>query len=122
MTIWIDAQLSPDLAPWITERFRIEARAVRELGLRHAKDRVIHEAAREAGVIVMTKDADFVYLLERLGLPPQVLWITCGNTSNAHLREVLQEALPTALRLFDQGEPLVEISDASRYRARAPGV
>jgi predicted nuclease of predicted toxin-antitoxin system len=116
LTIWIDAQLSPDLAPWITERFQIEARAVRDLGLRHAKDHVIYRAAREAGVIVMTKDADFLGLLERLGPPPQVLWITCGNTSNTRLREVLQDALPTALRLFDEGETLVEISDASGYR------
>ena len=112
MTIWIDAQLSPTLAPWITERFRIETRAVRDLGLRDAKDRVIYQAAREAGVIVMTKDADFVGLLERLGPPPQVLWITCGNTSNARLREILRDGLPTALRLFEQGETLVESSDA----------
>ena len=27
LTIWVDAQLSPDLAPWITARFQIEARA-----------------------------------------------------------------------------------------------
>lgn len=104
--------MAPALAPWITERFQIEARAVRDLGLRHAKDHVIYGAAREAAVIVVTKDADFVGLLERLGPPPQVLWITCGNTSNARLREILQEALPPALRLFDQGETLVEISDA----------
>jgi predicted nuclease of predicted toxin-antitoxin system len=112
LTIWIDAQLSPTLAAWITERFQIETRAVRDLGLRDAKDRVIYQAAREAGVIVMTKDADFVRLLERLGPPPQVLWITCGNTSNAHLRAILRGGLPTALRLFERGESLVEISDA----------
>jgi len=60
----------------------------------------------------MTKDIDFPQLLERMGSPPQVLWITCGNTSNARLKQVLQAALPTALKLLEQGEPLVEISDA----------
>jgi predicted nuclease of predicted toxin-antitoxin system len=112
LTIWIDAQLSPALASWITEHPHLEAHAVRDLGLRHAKDHMIFREAREAGVIVMTKGADFVHVLARLGPPPQVLWITCGNTSNARLREVLTDALPTALQLFEQGENLVEISDA----------
>jgi predicted nuclease of predicted toxin-antitoxin system len=60
----------------------------------------------------MTKDRDFLVLLERFGSPPQVLWITCGNTSNARLRQILQDALSVALKLLEQGESLVEISDA----------
>ena len=92
MTIWVDAQLPPALAPWIKERFQIEPRAVRDFSLRHAKDHMIHRAAHEAGVIVMTKDDDFVRLLEQFGPPPQVLWITCGNTSNARLQAILQDA------------------------------
>lgn len=113
MIIWIDAQLSPQLAPWISERFAVEAHSVRDLGLLDAKDRAIYQAARAAGAVVITKDADFVQLLERLGPPPQVVWVTSGNTSNARLRQVLLDALPTALRLLEQGEPLVEISDAT---------
>jgi hypothetical protein len=31
----------------------------------------------------MTKDRDFVEMLQRLGPPPKVAWVTCGNTSNA---------------------------------------
>jgi predicted nuclease of predicted toxin-antitoxin system len=109
--IWIDAQLSPALARWIRETFHIEAQAVRDLGLRNAKDPVIFKAAREAGVVVMSKDEDFRLLVERLGSPPQVLWVTCGNTSNARLREILTKSLPPALELLRRGEPLVEISD-----------
>lgn len=38
MKLWIDAQLSPALAVWITENFsNIEATAIRELGLRDAE-------------------------------------------------------------------------------------
>ena len=58
----------------------------------------------------MTKDADFMRLLEKHGAPPQVIWVTCGNTSNARMREVLAIALPKALALLGQGESLVEIS------------
>ena len=61
------------------------------------------------GVIMMTKDSDFVDLVDRLGSPPQIIWLTCGNTSNARLREILSETLPRALELLETGEALVEI-------------
>ncbi len=47
----------------------------------------------------MTKDSDFVLLLDRLGAPPQVIWITCGNTSNARLKEILANNLPKGLEV-----------------------
>ena len=112
MTLWIDAHLSPALAPWLTERFEtIEAFSVRRLGLRDAEDLEIFEAARSAGAVVMTKDRDFVELVQRRGPPPHVLWITCGNTSKAHLRAILKSTLAEALVLLQRGEPVVEISD-----------
>ena len=111
MIIWIDAQLSPNIAPWLKECFNIEAKAVRELGLHSAADRKIYEIAKVAGAIVMTKDSDFVILLDELGPPPQILWITCGNTSNKSLKNILEKTLLEALNLLKQGEPLVEIRD-----------
>ena len=84
---------------------------MRELGLRDAADEDIFQAARESDAVVMTKDADFVILLERHGPPPAILWVTCGNTSNARLREILTEVLPDAIRLVGEGEPLVEIRE-----------
>jgi predicted nuclease of predicted toxin-antitoxin system len=57
----------------------------------------------------MTKDSDFVRLLEELGPPPQVVWLTCGNTSNARLKQIMVNALPRAIELLESGEPLVEI-------------
>jgi predicted nuclease of predicted toxin-antitoxin system len=113
LIVWIDAQLSPYLARWLSSEFDIEAKPVRELGLRDAKDREIFLAAREAGAVVLTKDSDFVLLLEQLGPPPQVLWLTVGNTSNARLKEVLLKSFPTVQSLLLRGEPLVEISEPS---------
>lgn len=110
MTIWVDAHLSPAIAAWITSTFGIEAIALRDLGLRDAEDPEIFEAARAQNAVVMTKDSDFVDLVERLGSPPPIIWLTCGNTSNAKLREILSETLPRALELFAAGETLVEIS------------
>ena len=57
----------------------------------------------------MTKDRDFVDLLHRHGPPPQVIWIRCGNTSNARLREILIATLKDAFDLLGAGEPLIEI-------------
>lgn len=111
MTVWVDAQLNPALAPWVSSEFEVEAYSVKYLGLRDAADREIFVAARTAGAVVLTKDSDFVLLLRRYGPPPQVLWITLCNTSNVRMKEVLLRTLPKALELLRSGEPLVEISD-----------
>jgi len=59
----------------------------------------------------MTKDRHFVELLRAKGPPPALILITCGNTSNAKLREVLSLTLTDAIRLIESSEPLVEIGD-----------
>ncbi|QJR00349.1 DUF5615 family PIN-like protein [Halomonas sp. PGE1] len=111
MILWVDAQLSPHLAPWMTDTLGVEAYSARWLGYRDATDEDIFAAARDAGAIVLTKDRDFPDLLERYGPPPKVIWVTMGNTTNARMREVLQRLLPTALELLAKGESLVELSD-----------
>ena len=111
MKIWVDAQLSPAIADWLAHQIGVEAEAVRDRGFRSATDREIFFAARQASAVVMTKDRDFVELVGRLGAPPQVIWITCGNTSNARLQVILTEMLPCAIILLESGEPIVEITD-----------
>ena len=111
MIIWVDAQLSPALAPWLKNTFGVEAFSLRYLNMVRTKDRAIFNAARDAGAVVMTKDEDFVLLQAQLGPPPQILWVRCGNTSNAYLRRVLQETFLPACELIERGEPLVEITD-----------
>ena len=101
MTIWVDAHLSPAIAAWITTNFGITAFALRDIGLRDAEDPDIFEAAKTQEVIVLTKDSDFVDLANRFGAPPQIIWLTCGNTSNARLKEILNATLlplPSAQR------------------------
>jgi predicted nuclease of predicted toxin-antitoxin system len=111
MTLWLDAQLPPSIAAWVETNFGLTCRAVRDLNLHEAKDPLIFEAARAADAVVMTKDSDFVELLRAKGPPPAVILITCGNTSNAKLRQVLSGTLADAIRLIESGEPLVEIGD-----------
>ena len=73
MKIWVDAQLSPAIAPWIQENFGIETLALRDVGLRDAEDVEIFVAARRAQVVVMSKDSDFVDLINQRGSPPQII-------------------------------------------------
>jgi predicted nuclease of predicted toxin-antitoxin system len=113
LIIWVDAQLSPALAPWLAAAFGVDAFSVRFLDLVRANDPEIFGAAREANVVVLTKDSDFVRLHEQLGPPPSILWVRCGNTSNAHLKRVLQRTFPAARALLDAGETLVEITHRS---------
>ena len=76
-------------------------------------DRQIFSQARDADAIVMTKDADFVRLLDELGSPPRVLWLTIGNTSNERVRGVLAENWERISKLFTGGEVLVEVQSRS---------
>lgn len=113
MIFWIDAQIAPAFAPWLSARFNVSAYALRDIGLRDATDRQIFDAARIAGdaVVLITKDRDFSELVIRHGVPPQVLWLTCGNTSNAHLRVIFEQLFPQAVALLANGDPIVEITD-----------
>jgi predicted nuclease of predicted toxin-antitoxin system len=61
--------------------------------------------------VVVTKDSDFVELVHRLGAPPQVVWLTCGNVINTHLQSILTATFPDALQLLKNGETIIEIGD-----------
>ncbi|MBN1566518.1 MAG: DUF5615 family PIN-like protein [Acidobacteria bacterium] len=110
MIIWLDAQLSPAIASWISREFCVSAVAVRDLGLRDAKDSEIFSAAKKANAVVMTKDVDFMHMVEHLGSPPQVILLSCGNTSNSQLKQILKRSFHRTMEWLRKGEPIVEIA------------
>ena len=110
MKIWIDAQLPPTLASWLSATFDLEASSLRDLSLRDAQDIDIFAAARAENAVIMTKDSDFIDLVCRLGTPPQILWLTCGNVTNRNLQKLLSLTLAQALMELKQGENIVEIN------------
>jgi predicted nuclease of predicted toxin-antitoxin system len=111
MKYWIDAQLPPSLATWLTEQFLVNAVALRDIGLRDAEDTEIFEAARLQDAVVVTKDSDFVDLVLRLGSPPQILLVTCGNATNSHLRQLLLATFKNVHQMLINGEVIVEVGD-----------
>lgn len=72
MRFWIDAQLPPKLATWLATEFSVEAESLREVGLRDATDAEIFKKAGDAGVVLISKDSDFVDLVSRYGTPPPI--------------------------------------------------
>lgn len=74
--VWVDAQLPPVLALWLARDYGVDAEHVNEIGFLGEDDAVIFTPARAGGAaVVITKDDDFVRLLERHGPPPHL----CGS-------------------------------------------
>jgi len=59
MILWVDAQLPPQIAAWLSGAFQVEAKALRDIGLRDASDEQIFSGAASAGAVILTKDRDF---------------------------------------------------------------
>jgi len=109
MRLWVDAQLPPLLAEWLSKNYGVEALSLRDLGLRDAADDEIFRAAQQAQVVMISKDSDFVELVSRHGAPPQLLWVTCGNVTNRRLQEVFAKTFSDAVALLAAGQAIVEI-------------
>ena len=110
MKFWVDAQLPPLLAAWLSAQFNVEAFSLRTLGLRDAADAVIFQAAQQPGIVIISKDSDFVELVSRYGTPPQLIWVTCGNVTNRQLQIVFNITFAESLMLLAAGQAMVEIA------------
>lgn len=84
---------------------------MRDLDLLIAWDETIFNRAKREADVVITKDRDFIALLERFGPPPKVIWVTVGNVNNRRMKEVFSAQLADALRLLSEGDAMVEISE-----------
>ena len=101
MKIWIDAQLSPAVAVWISRTFDdIEAESVRSSGLRDATDPEIFESVKKAGAVVMSKDDDFIQHIEQRGTPPKLIWITSKLIARQHKRRIVTGYLKSQILII----------------------
>ena len=92
------------MATWHQDELGADAVAIRDVGLRDADDSAIFDAARQANVVVLAKDVDFVHLLRRIGPPPRFIWLTVasatstsgrGQSSLRHSGRVRCEPIPS---------------------------
>lgn len=109
MTLWLDAQLPPTLAGWFTETFGIAAFSLKYLALDRSSDLEIFSKAKAEGVVLLSKDSDFLQLLDQWGPPPQVVFLRLGNSTNAFLRRYFTSKWSEVKAFLDQGVALVEV-------------
>jgi predicted nuclease of predicted toxin-antitoxin system len=74
-----------------------------------AKDIDIWNYALENGFIIITKDNDFLDLLELKGFPPKVILIKTGNNSSKILAELIINVKPKIEDLENNNYGLLEV-------------
>lgn len=105
MKFLVDAQLPPVLCVWLRERGHAAVH-VSEIGMLAAKDAALASRAEAEGEVLVTKDEDFVVL--RLPDRFALLWLRCGNATNAALAVWLEPRWERISGLLEGGERFVE--------------
>ncbi|MEP7143617.1 MAG: DUF5615 family PIN-like protein [Ferruginibacter sp.] len=101
LEFWIDMNLPPSLAAWLTDNFSVVAKSFVELNFQTTEDaEVFKEASLYSSVIVITtKDYDFVNISSEPGGRPRVLYLNIGNVTNKQLKEILRIHFSQALKI-----------------------
>ena len=108
MKLLVDAQLPPSLAATLRQA-GFAAVAVRDIGLRDAKDSVIWNYALQNNAAILTKDEDFAERCAGSPNPPVVVWLRIGNASNPALLAWFLPMVPAVLKHIAQGDRLIEV-------------
>ncbi|MBV8390492.1 MAG: DUF5615 family PIN-like protein [Mucilaginibacter sp.] len=99
--IWLDTQISPIIAKWMSEHTGFTVKSSYSLNLNNLTDTVIYNKAKSQGnVILVSKDADFPELISRLGSPPKLIVVKKGNCTNRLLWEFLKPNISKAIKLL----------------------
>lgn len=108
MRFLIDAQLPPALAAWLAARGHGVEHVI-DVGLADKGDVEILRRAMRQGAVVVTKDADFAYLVaDHQGA--QVLWLRFGNARSRDLIAALEPVMDEIERALAAGQGLVEVA------------
>ena len=108
MKFIIDAQLPPSLAE-VLRQAHCDAKPVRDIGLRGAKDKAIWEFALQNGAAIVTKDEDFAERCLAAADAPVVIWLRIGNATNPELLNWLMPLWPSVLARLEAGDRLIEV-------------
>jgi predicted nuclease of predicted toxin-antitoxin system len=84
----LDEHLSRHLVPRLKGIFPGIKHVVLE-GLESHDDRAIWEYAKSRGLVIVTKDSDFLNAVLMLGPPPKVILLQIGNAPTSRIEEVL---------------------------------
>ena len=109
--IWIDTNISPIIAKWTAELTGLVVKSSYSLSLHYLTDKEIYEKAKKQGrVILISKDADFPEIINRLGAPPKLINIKIGNMGSRQLWERIQAGVVEGIKiLINSDVAIVEI-------------
>ncbi len=104
--IWLDNQLPPILAKWMTETFGWQVKSSFILQVKEASDWEIYRRAKSypVMVILLSKDGDFPKIILQNGSPPKLIKLNIGNLPNRQLWDVLQPILHSAVKTLLNSE------------------
>jgi predicted nuclease of predicted toxin-antitoxin system len=88
MQLLLDQNLSHKLVRQLEQYFP-GTEHVKILELDRVDDLRIWQYAKDKGLTIVTQDADFELLAQLRGFPPKIIWLRCGNTSTASIRQLL---------------------------------
>ena len=108
MRLLFDQNLSQYLADRLADLFP-DSLHVSSLGLSSASDLEVWETARDQGLALITKDADFNELQILQGFPPYVIWIRRGNCTTGEIEALLRQRSAEIRDLPNTGNGLLII-------------
>ena len=80
---------------------------VRDVGLASAVDVTVWAYAKEHGLVIVSKDADFRHLGFTYGHPPKIIWIRRGNCSTREIATLLRKHHNAVLAFYEDGQEVV---------------
>ena len=109
--IWLDSNISPIIAKWMSEKIPLQVKSAYTLGLNNLSDFDVYSKAKAVGnIIIISKDADFPELISRLGSPPKLISIKIGNSGNRLHWNHIQKPVEKAISILTTSEiDIVEI-------------
>ena len=109
MRLLIDHNLSPSLTAILQDIYP-DPIHVYAIGLEESDDVVVWEYARTNGLLIVTKDADYLAIGARLGHPPKVVRIGLGNCPTAIVADLLRIHRDELLRFYqDERGAFIEL-------------
>jgi predicted nuclease of predicted toxin-antitoxin system len=104
----VDNQLPLALARFLEAQGH-QAAHVLDLGLELADDLAVWEQAAAQGMVLVSKNEDFLYLANRPEPGAALVWVRLPNCRNAVLLAVFAAALPRLIEALEAGQRVVEL-------------
>lgn len=108
MRFLVDNQLPAALARALSARGE-DCRHVLDVGLAQATDPEIWRYCGENGLVLISKDDDFVRLATEPGSHARFIWVRMGNCRNADLLTTIDRVWHQVRTALDAGDRLIEI-------------